>query len=167
MTIIRPSFRNGFYAGLLVAIVAGIYLLQLWKPERQIELHSLHFLHAIERNDPEAIGDFIDPAYQDQWQHDRALLLARLRAVLGYTRNLHLEPHEPLVVPTSAGPEWQGRITVSGDPSEVMTVITERINPLKEPFHLRWRKQSWKPWEWKLIHASNDALELPADGWSL
>ncbi len=163
MTIIRPSFRNGFYAGLLVAIVAGIYLLQLWKPERQIELHSLHFLHAIERNDPEAIGDFIDPAYQDQWQHDRALLLARLRAVLGYTRNLHLEPHEPLVVPTSAGPEWQGRITVSGDENEVMRLISDRINPLKEPFRLQWRKQSWKPWDWKLIHVSNEALDLAAD----
>ncbi len=163
MTITGPSFRNGFYAGLLMAIVAGIYLLQLWQPERQIELHSLHLLRAIERNDAGAIGDFIDSDYKDQWQHDRPLLLARLRAVLRYTRNLHLKPREPLVVPTSSGPEWRARITASGDENEVMRMITDRINPLNEPFRLQWRKQSWKPWEWKLVHASNEALDLPAD----
>ncbi len=42
-------------------------------------------------------------------------------------------------------------------------MITDRINPLNEPFRLQWRKQSWKPWEWKLVHASNEALDLPAD----
>ncbi|MBA3881413.1 MAG: hypothetical protein H0X73_01610 [Chthoniobacterales bacterium] len=165
MTVIRPNFRNGFYAGLLVAIMAGVYVLHLWKPEQQVELHSVHLLHAIERRDADAIGEFIDVNYQDQWQHDRTLLLERLRAALRYTRNLHLEPHEPIVVPVSGDCEWQARITVAGEQNEVVTLIANRINPLKEPFLLQWRKQSWKPWDWKLIHASNEALELPAEGW--
>ena len=166
MTITRASFRNGFFAGVLVAIVLGIYLIQLWKPERQIELHSLRLLRAIEQNDAAALGDFVDPTYRDQWQHDRALLLARVRAVVCYTRHLHLEPREPIIIPTANGPEWRARITVTGDPNEVMTVITERINPLKQPFRLEWRQQSWKPWDWKLIRASNEELELPASGWT-
>ncbi len=161
MTITRASFRTGFYAGLIVAVALGAYLFQLWQPERQIALHSEHLLGAFERKDWRAIGDFIDPAYQDQWHHDRTRLLASVRAVLQYTRNLHLQPREPLVVATEHGPEWRARIVVSGDDNELTGLIKTRINPLPEPFRLEWLRQSWKPWDWKLIRASNEALALP------
>jgi hypothetical protein len=36
------NFRNGFYAGFLVAAIAGIWLATLWQPERQIRLHTAH-----------------------------------------------------------------------------------------------------------------------------
>jgi hypothetical protein len=118
-------------------------------------------LNAIEQKNWRAIGDFIDPAYRDQWHDDRALLLTRMRAVLQYARNLHLQPREPLVVATENGPEWRARIVVSGDDNELTALIKARINPLQEPFRVQWRKHSWKPWDWKLIRASNEALELP------
>lgn len=161
MTIPRISFRIGLYGGLLAAIVIGLYLFQLWQPERQIELHSIHFLRAMEQKDWRAMSDRIDPAYRDQWQQDREVLLARLRAVLQYARNLKLDAHEPLVVATSSGPEWRARITVGADENELTALIKARVNPLQEPFRLLWRQQSWKPWDWTLIRASNEALELP------
>lgn len=165
MTITRPSFRNGLFGAALVAIILGMYLVQLWNPVRQIELHSLHLLRAIELNDALALGDFIDPTYRDQWQHDRALLLARVRALVAHARHLRFEPHEPIIIPVPNGFEWWARISATGDPGEVMTVISERINPLKQPFRLEWRQQSWKPWVWKLVREGNEELELPASGW--
>lgn len=161
MRIGPTTFRTGFYGGVIVAFAVGAYLLQLWQPDRQVELHSVHLLHAIEQKDWSSIGEFIDPAYRDQWQHDRATLLLRIRAVLQYTRNLHLEPRAPLVVATDSGPQWRARIIVSGDDNDVTTMIKARVNPLQEPFRLQWRQQSWKPWDWKLISASNEALQLP------
>jgi hypothetical protein len=30
------------------------------------------------------------------------------------------------------------------------------------PFELRWRHESWKPWDWKLVEVHNPELEVPA-----
>ncbi len=158
---LSPNFRNGFYAGLLFTVIAGIYLIRLWQPERQVELHALHLLEAIGERDWGAVAEFIDPEYRDQWQHDRLLLLARLRLVGGYTRDLRLDPHEPLVIETDGGPEWRARITARGDEGEMIALIKQHLNLIDDPFRLQWRQRSWKPWDWKLVHASNEALVLP------
>lgn len=160
-TMTRPGFRAGFYAGLIVAVAAGAYLFQRWQPDRQVALHSVQLLHAIEHKDWREIADFIDPAYHDQWQHDRAVLLARMHAILQYTRKIGFDVDEPLVVATDKGLEWRGRIVVSGEDDDLTALIKARINPLHEPFRLDWRRQSWKPWDWKLLRVSNEALELP------
>lgn len=161
MLITRASFRNGFYAGLLAAVAVGIYLLQLWQPDRQVELHSAHFLEAVQEQDWSAIEDFVDASYHDQWGHDRAVLIARLRAVLRYTRNLQLEARETLPIAEGERGRWQARITASGHENELMALIKQHINTLHEPFQFEWRRRSWKPWDWKLTGVTNPALELP------
>ena len=161
MLITRTSFRKGFYAGALVAVAVGVYLLQLWQSDRQLELHSQHFIEAVAEKDWSEIEGFIDTGYSDQWGHDRAVLLARMRAVLQYTRTLQLEAHEPLPLPNGEQGEWRARITVDGDESEVTALIKQHINGLQEPFRLQWRRKSWKPWDWKLAGVTNSALELP------
>ncbi|HEY1583637.1 MAG TPA: hypothetical protein VGF73_11125 [Chthoniobacterales bacterium] len=40
--------------------------------------------------------------------------------------------------------------------------IIEWVNSLTTPFELRWRRESWKPWDWKLVEVRNPGLELPA-----
>ncbi|MFN2508270.1 MAG: hypothetical protein ABR589_05810 [Chthoniobacterales bacterium] len=157
----RPSFRNGFYAGLLLAIALGIYLFQLWRAERQIELHSVHFLEAVEEKEWTELEGFLAADYQDQWGQDRALVLSRLRELLRYTRALRVQPLETLTRSTAEEGEWRARITVDGEANEVMLLIQQRINSLEEPFAFQWRRQSWKPWDWRLVRVSNPALELP------
>src|SRR3954466_16146355 len=75
------TFRNGFYAGLVVAVVLGIYLAQLWQAPRQVELHSVHLLSQVEKKNWKAVGEFVGSGYQDRWGNDRALLLERLRDI--------------------------------------------------------------------------------------
>src|SRR5438067_258883 len=71
------TFRNGFYAGLLIAVIWALYLARLWQGPRQVELHSIHLLAQIEKKDWKAVGEFISNDYQDRWGNDRALLLER------------------------------------------------------------------------------------------
>ena len=85
------SFRNGFYAGLVVAVIWGIYLVRLWQPQRQVELHSIHLLEQIEEEDWNAVGEFIGESYQDRWGNDRTLLLERLRQVFRALSNARVE----------------------------------------------------------------------------
>lgn len=156
------SFRNAFYAGLVLAIAAGLFVFQLWQPDRQLELHTRHLLRAIEANDFDSVAKFIDASYADQWGHNREAVLARLRNARQFTRNLQLDAHEPVVFASSERGEWRARVTARSDENEVATFINSRLNAGTDPFMLEWRRQSWKPWDWKLVRVSNPGLELPA-----
>jgi hypothetical protein len=157
------NLRHGFYAGLLVTVAAGIFLFQLWRPARQVELHSENLLRAIEQQDWADFGEFIAADYQDQWGHDRALLLSRTRAVVSYARELQLQPREEAIRGADTEePFWRARITVAGADNEVMVLIKQHVNVVTEPWELHWRKQSWKPWDWKLVRVRNAGFELPS-----
>ena len=155
---VRVSFRNGFYAGLLCALVLGLYLFQLWQPEKQVSLHSLHLLKALEEKNWKDAGDFVDQSYADRWGHDRNLLLARLRAVLPYARNLRFSVIAPAVSAEGGERRWSARLIIEAEPNEVSELIKQRINSLDAPFQLTWQRGG-KPWAWKMVRADNVALE--------
>ena len=160
--MIRAAFRNGFYAGALLAVIVGIYLFQLWQPDRQVHLHSVHLVAALEQKDWPTFEDFLALEYQDQWGHDRELALSRLRQVLHYARNLHIEAQQTIASGSGSEGRWSARIRIEADDNEIAAMIKSRVNVIEEPFELSWRRQSWKPWDWKLVRVTNAALEVPA-----
>ena len=159
--------RNQLYAGVLVAVAVGIYLFQLWTPARQVELHSLHLLAAIEENDASALADFLADGYQDDWGHDKALVLSRLKQVVpSAARGGQLVAHGAAVRAERAAGEWRGRITIEADANELTVPLIHHVNAVTDPYVLQWRRQSWKPWDWQLVRVSNPGLELPRQlGW--
>lgn len=158
----QVTFRNGFYAGLAVAVALGVYLFWLWQPERQVRLHSEHLIAAVEGQDWDDLAEFVDDSYQDKWGNDRPLLLARLREILSYTRNLRIETLGGGVSRLSGeDAEWNARVTVEADENELTALIKARVNRLETPFVFHWRHASGKPWDWKLVRVSNEGLELP------
>ncbi len=162
--MLRPGFLNGFSAGLVLALVLGIYLFFLWQPRRQIYLHNEHFLHAIEQKSWSKVRDFMDKGYQNQWGQGRELVLSRLREVLRALRNFRINRQEQSIDVAQRAGEWRGRITVDSDIDEVSTMFKERVNALEKPFELRWQQQSGKPWDWKLVRVMNAGFEATADG---
>ncbi len=154
-----PSFRNGVYGGILVAVVFGLCLVALWRPERQIRLHSAHLLSQIEKKDWTAVAQFIGRDYQDRWGDDRALLLERMREVFRVIPNARIEAGDPQVRVEDSKGFWTAKITVNGA-GEFAVLIQERVNSLSAPFEFEWRLQSSKPWDWKLVCARNPALEI-------
>jgi hypothetical protein len=140
------SFRGGFLVGLAVALCIGLYLVWLWRPARQVRRHAENFLHAIEHKDWAAAANFIGSDYQDQWGNDRARVLERMQEGFRYVR----------------GPRIIASMVYSTDDG-VMELLDERVNSLPAPFELEWHRLSGKPWDWKLVRASNSAFEIPAD----
>jgi hypothetical protein len=153
------SFRNGVYAGLLVALIVGIYLIRLWQPERQVELHSTHLLTQIEGKKWKRAGEFIADDYKDQWGHDRTVVLERLREVLRAFPNAKIEATGPIVRAEGARGEWIAKITIDGT-GDYAELIKARVNSLEAPFELEWRRGATWPWDWKLISVRNPALEI-------
>ena len=159
------SFRGGFYVGLALALCIGVFLIWLWRPERQVRRHTENFLHAIEHKNWTVAGDFIGSDYQDQWGDDRAQVLERMREGFQYVRGVHVSAFNVTVQIEGRRAEWTGRIWIDGPQSEVMELLKERVNSLTAPFELEWRRLSRKPWDWKLVRVSNSALEIPADAY--
>lgn len=158
------SFRNGVYAGLLVAAIAGIWLATLWRPERQVRLHTADLLSQIEKKNWRAVGEFIGDDYQDRWGNDRSLALNRIRRVFGVLPNPRVEAGDAQVRTENRQGYWQAKITVKGSASEFTALIEERVNSLPAPFELEWRRRSSKPWDWTLVCVRNEALEISDAG---
>ena len=158
-----PNFRNGLYAGLLLAAIVGIFLARLWQPERQVQLHSAHLLAQIEKKNWSAVAAFIGNDYQDRWGDDRTLLLERLREVFRFVGNPTISVKDVDIRTESARGFWRARITIKGT-GEFAPMIEERVNSLPAPFELEWRRGSSKPWDWKLVRVENAALEISNNG---
>ncbi|MGZ5019075.1 MAG: hypothetical protein ACXWAV_01475 [Chthoniobacterales bacterium] len=161
----RLSFRNGFYAGLSLAVVIAVWLWQLWQPTRQVELHSEHLIAAVQSKNWDALGRFLDDGYRDQWNQDRPLVLSRLREVLRFARNLRLTSSSPVVIATHGEGDWNARITIDAASNEIADLVKSRVNHLDAPFELHWQQESWRPWDWKLVRVSNTALDLSDAGY--
>lgn len=157
------SFRTGFYGGALLALLAGIYLVRLWSPDRQIELHTNHLLHSLEKRDWQKFSAFLAAEYQDQWGQDRALALERTRQVFSYLPGIELRPVNPTVRSSGRTGSWEGRIElIDARNSDLAGMVKERLDQVHTPFRLDWRRQSGKPWDWQLVRVANDQLNLPA-----
>jgi len=157
------SFRGGLCSGLTIALCAGLYLIWLWQPERQVRRHTENFFHAIEHKNWDAAADFLATDYQDQWGDDRLRVLERLGEGFRYVRGPRVIASNPSVQVETQRAVWRGKITLYNSDDDVMEVLTQRVNSLPSPFELEWHHLSGKPWDWKLTRVSNPAFEIPAD----
>jgi len=161
--VLMPTwFREGFYGGLSLALLIGLFLIWLWQPERQVARHTDNFLHAVERKNWSHAADFIGNDYQDQWGDDRARVLERAREFFRYLRGFRVNFSTATVKVDHRRATWIAKITIEGAEGEVMAEVKERVNSLATPFELKWHRVSAKPWDWKLVRVSNPDLQIPA-----
>jgi hypothetical protein len=156
----RVSFRNGFYAGLIVAVIWGLYLGRLWQPSRQVELHNVHLLAQIENKNWKAVGQFIDSDYRDRWGNDRALLLDRLRDVFRALSNPRIDFTGATMRFDDGHGHWSAKINLKAS-GEFADFIEGRVNSIDSPFEFEWHRGTTWPWDWKLVAVKNAALEIP------
>ena len=148
---------------LAVSVFIGLYLLWLWRPERQVRLHTENFFHAIDRRNWNGVADFIGNDYRDQWNNDRARLLERMREGFRWVRGSRITAPNAAVQVQTWRAIWVGKIIVYSSDDGVMQLLDERINGLTTPFEFEWRRFSDKPWDWKLVGVSNSSFQIPAD----
>jgi hypothetical protein len=154
--------RDWFYAGAALTLLAGLFLMWLWQPRRQIELHSRNLLRAISHRDWTRTAEFVAVDYRDQWQNDRDRLVERAREVFTALGDVELTSSAAPEIEASGNPaHWRSRIMISGRRSEMLFIVQERLNAVQTPFDLEWSHPSAKPWDWKLVHVSNPDLTLP------
>jgi hypothetical protein len=144
--------------------VIALCLLWLWQPERQVRLHTTHFLKKVEDRNWDKAALFIAGHYTDRWGHDKAFVVRESREVFRQFLFLTIE-NKTLACDlqgNSATTRTVVKITGSGGP--LAQLVMERVNTLREPFVFEWRQQSGKPWDWQLTRIDQPELSLDAAG---
>ena len=75
----------------------------------------------------------------------------RLRLVLRSFSLLTITAADPQVRLDPSTGNWSAKIQIDGTGGELAGEVIARVNSLTKPFELDWRRESWKPWDWKLI----------------
>ena len=89
------TFKISFFTAALLAAIVGLWLAQLWRAEKQVRLHTDHFVREIADRDWSGAGDFLAADYHDDWGHDRTEILNRLHLVLRLFTSLTIDAAEP------------------------------------------------------------------------
>src|SRR5207237_6171517 len=126
-------YRGAFYGGLAVALCIGLYLVWLWRPERQVRLHTENFFHAIDHRNWEAVADFVGNDYQDQWGDDKTRLIERMREGFRWVRGSRIIAANPSVQVETVRAVWASKITLYSTDDGVMAWLDESVNKLPRP----------------------------------
>jgi len=156
-------FRKYAPTAAILLIAWALWLQWLWQPERQVRLHTTHFLKNVERRNWESARAFLADDYTDRWSHDQTSALGDAREVFSHFFFLTIENRTDTC-------EWQGadmithtavKISGSGDP--IAQLVMEKVNTLREPFTFTWRRVGRAPWAWQLTHLDHPALNIEAN----
>jgi hypothetical protein len=145
-------------AAALVAV--ALFLSWLWQPERQVRLHTSHFLKKVERRDWDGAGNFLAANYSDRWAHDKGSAVADIREAFRTFLFLTIENRTDSCEMATDHATTRTVLKISGSGGPVAQYVMERVNGLHGPFTFDWRKASWKPWDWELTGVDHPELRI-------
>lgn len=147
-----------------VALALALAAAWLWQPERQVRRQTGHLLRAVEKRDWDQMQEFLADNYADRWGHDKEFVRREMREV--FRQFLFLTVQNETLSCQIEGPigTTQTCVKILGSGGPVAQMVIEKVNELREPFTFSWAKQSWKPWDWRLIRIEQAELnlEMPA-----
>jgi hypothetical protein len=140
--------------------VLGVRCFLLWQPQRQAILHNEHLLDAAAARDWAKVAAFMDDAYADRWEHDKASAVDDVRLALGQFFALTITGEEVDCAGSGDERVVSAKLKMSGGGTAIAQEVQRRVNELKTPFTFRWTRKSWKPWDWKLARVDNAELSI-------
>jgi len=159
--MIRLPLNAVLWGVAVLALAWLVWLMRLWSPEQQAELHTLNLLARASKQDWVAVGNMLAPDYRDAWEHGKERALADAEEFGRHFFSLRIGPVEQLTVQSEARTATvSARLGVYGSGTPMAHAIIEAAQELSEPFVFIWRKSGTWPWRWEL--ASVRQTELAA-----
>jgi hypothetical protein len=124
---VRVTLRAGFYVGLSTALFCGLFLIWLAAGEAGAAAYANAFSSS--RGEKlSAVSDLIGSDYRDPLNHDRTIVIERMRDVTRYLRGMRIVTKEPVIKIDNRNAVWTAKITIEGEAGEAMALVKERIN---------------------------------------
>lgn len=139
--------------GALAVLAALLIGLPWFSPGRGVERSFDHLLGAIADKDTPALERLFGPDYAPSLGHDRAATLRLAAEIRGQfaTCSLRREQSELILDPSRQSATTRALIRFRGQGSPVARAVVEASAATTTPVVFRWRRNSWKPWDWRLV----------------
>ena len=139
---------------LLVALLIGLRWLS---PTRGVERSWKHLIAAIENKDQTVLASYLAPNYRDGFGLDRdgALRLASTVREQFVICTIRREQPELVMDANNKAAITRALIRLDGQGSPLATAAIQASQASQTPTEFRWRRASWKPWDWRLVSVEN------------
>ena len=148
--------------GVLIALAAIFALAALlglpWlSPERGVQRTWSAVLTAIEDNDRTALASLLGPDYRDGFDLDREAALELIATVRGQFLVCTVRRERPELVMATDNRAATARalIRLGGNGTPIATAAIQASAASQTPTTFRFRRNSWKPWDWRLVSVEN------------
>ncbi len=150
--------RQAFVWSGTAAVLLFIWLGLPWlSPERGVQRSWDNVLEAIEDRDFEALGAYLQDDYRDGFGLGRTEALEVLGTVRSHfvVCRIRREAPELIMDPNGESAVTRAIIRLGGQGSPVAQAAIQASTFTSTPTTFRWRKNSWKPWDWRLVSIEN------------
>lgn len=137
----------------------AVWLFLLWRPARQVELHTRDLLdRASARNWP-AVEKIMAPDYRDTWDHNRASAIDEARQLFSHFFALQIVALAPWRI-SGHGAEYEATapVGVFGSGTAIAQAVIEEVRSAGGEAVFVWRKSGRWPWDWGLAEVRHDEL---------
>ena len=150
--------------GAAFALLGTIVCHWLWNADRQIRVHNAKLLKAVGDRNFDRVSQLLAPDYSDPWNESGDVAVERLREVIRQYFSVTLREEVMRVELKDRIGIVTARVRLDGRGTAFAESVTRRVNGLAEPFVFHWRKESWQPWDWRLVHVQNPDLSWNGSG---
>lgn len=125
--------------------------------ERGVKRSWDRVTEAIEKRDYETLGKYLQDDYRDGFGLGRAEALEVLTSVRAHFIVCWIQREAPELVMDPQGKAAISRaiIRLGGQGSPIAQAAIQASNTTSTPTTFRWRKNTWKPWDWRLVSIEN------------
>lgn len=148
----------------VLALMAAVWCCRQWQSERQVQLHQRHLLEAAQNRDFKALKALLDDSFRASGGQDKTAALQEMAEGLRYFFSLEITASETQTSLAHAEANITARLHLEGRGLAAADAIQSLVNSSKDPFQFTWRRQSWKPWDWRLVSAGHPYITSAATG---
>jgi hypothetical protein len=140
-----------------LSLVALLIALPWLSPARGVERSWKNLVSAIEDKDQAALASYLASNYKDGFGLDRdgALRLASTVREQFVICTIRREQPELVMDAGKKVAVTRALIRLDGQGSPLATAAIQASHASQTPTEFRWRRASWKPWDWRLVSVEN------------
>ena len=148
--------------GLAAATVGALVLWSVveFSPSRQLDRAFTRLIDAVEARNWKKVKSLMADDYRDQWGLDRDQAVSLAAEAFQHFLVLDLVVESSQLSREGREGEVAARLKIEGRATAVGDMVMQRANSLEHDFRFAWRQKSWKPWDWKLVSASQEEIEI-------
>jgi hypothetical protein len=155
--VVRASWLLTALSALLVLCLVWLFL--LWRPARQVELHTLNLLERASARDWPAVEAMMAADYRDAWGHDRASAIDEARQLFSHFFALQIVALAPLrITDENEALAVSAPVGVFGSGTAVAQAVIEEVREARGDAVFVWRRVGGWPWQWALAEVRHAEL---------